>query len=215
PDAAQIWFVEVSYLDGPDEIYALPVKIVSGDMARAISQTAPHAVIARFEDSEETILFDAVWDSNFREQIFRIMLDEQRASGKNGHLVGTINQTLAPATDKIPASSVIPGEQSNSSMLFENKFFLKLYRKLEDGVNPDVEVTRFLTERAKFPNVPAFLDAVEYRRAKSDLTVVCLLQSAVANEGDAWILTLDAVGRYYERVLTRTADLQYKSTPSA
>src|SRR5438045_1078092 len=109
PDAAQIWFVEVSYLDGPDEIYALPVKIVSGDMARAISQTAPHAVIARFEDSEETILFDAVWDSNFREQIFRIMLDEQRASGKNGHLVGTINQTLAPATDKIPASSVIPG----------------------------------------------------------------------------------------------------------
>ena len=41
-------------------------------------------------------------------------------------------------------------------MLFDNKFFLKLFRKLEDGVNPDVEVTRFLTERAQFPNVPAF-----------------------------------------------------------
>jgi maltose alpha-D-glucosyltransferase/alpha-amylase len=98
-------------------------------------------------------------------------------------------------------------------MLFENKFFLKLYRKLEDGVNPDVEVTRFLTEHAKFPNVPAFLGALEYRRNKAEPTVVCLLQAAVANEGDAWTLTLDAVGRYYERVLTRKADLQSQTTP--
>ena len=77
-------------------------------------------------------------------------------------------------------------------MLFENKFFLKLYRKLEDGVNPDVEVTRFLTERRAFPHVPAFAGAIEYRRDKSEPTVVCLLQSAVPNEGDAWALTLDA-----------------------
>ena len=86
-------------------------------------------------------------------------------------------------------------------MLFDNKFFLKLYRKLEDGVNPDVEITRFLTEHTKFPNVPAFVGAIEYRRPKAEPTVVCLLQRAVANEGDVWTLTLDAVGRYYERVL--------------
>jgi Uncharacterized protein, probably involved in trehalose biosynthesis len=51
-------------------------------------------------------------------------------------------------------------------MLFDNKFFLKLYRKLEDGVNPDVEITRFLTEKTDFPNVPAFVGALEYRPAK-------------------------------------------------
>jgi maltose alpha-D-glucosyltransferase / alpha-amylase len=214
PDAAQFWFVEVSYLDGPDEIYALPVKIASGDAARAISQTAPYAVIARFEGSEETILFDAIWDAGFREQIFRIILDRQRASGKNGSLVGTVTQAFAPAIEKVPASTVIPGEQSNSSMLFENKFFLKLYRKLEDGVNPDVEVTRFLTERAKFPNVPSFGGAIEYRRAKSEPSVVCVLQSAVATEGDAWTLTLDSLGRYYERVLGRKADLQNQIAPA-
>src|SRR5439155_18321230 len=44
-------------------------------------------------------------------------------------------------------------------------------------------------------------------------TVVCLLQTAVANEGDGWALTLDAVGRYYERVLGRKADLQNQTTP--
>ncbi len=208
PDAAQFWFVEVSYLDGPDEIYAVPVKIAAGDAARAIAQSAPHAIIARFEGSEETVLFDAIWDAGFREQIFRLMLDRQRATGKNGQLIGTVSQTFAPAVEKIPSSSVIGGEQSNSSMLFENKFFLKLYRKLEEGVNPDVEITRFLTERAQFPNVPAFAGTIEYRRDKAEPSVVCALQSAVATEADAWTLTLDAVGRYYERVLARKADLQ-------
>ena len=93
-------------------------------------------------------------------------------------------------------------------MLFENRYFLKLYRKLEDGVNPDVEVTRFLTERRQFPNVPAFLGAIEYRRPQAEPTVVALLQAAAPNEGDAWALTLDAVGRYFERVLARKGDLQ-------
>jgi maltose alpha-D-glucosyltransferase / alpha-amylase len=206
--AAQFWFVEVSYLDGPTETYALPVKIATGKKAQAISQSAPHSVIARFSEGEEAILFDAVWDQSFREDLFRLMLDRQRASGKNGNLVGSVSPEFVPDSGKVPDSHVLSGEQSNSSMLFENKFFLKLYRKLEDGVNPDVEITRFLTDRAKFPNVPAFQGAIEYRRDKLEPTVVCLLQSAVMSEGDVWTLTVDAVGRYYERVLSRKADLQ-------
>ena len=212
-DAAQIWFVEVSYLDAPNETYTLPVQIASGDKARAITQSSPHAVIARFAGGEkESILFDAVWDETFRENLFRLILDRQHANGKNGNLVGTPAQSVG----HFPAgtSRVLTGEQSNSSMLFDDKFFLKLYRKLEDGVNPDVEVTRFLTERAKFSNVPAFGGAIEYRRGKSEPTVVCLLQNAIASENDAWKMTLDHVGRFYERVLCRKADLQNQTTPA-
>src|SRR6202043_4224735 len=114
----------------------------------------------------------------------------------------------------IPRSQVLSAEQSNSSMLFADKFFLKLYRKLEDGVNPDVEVTRFLTERGQFENVPAFGGAIEYRRAKSQPTVVCLLQDAITSEADAWTMTLDHVGRFYGRVLARKAELQNETTPT-
>jgi maltose alpha-D-glucosyltransferase/alpha-amylase len=79
-----------------------------------------------------------------------------------------------------------------------------------------VEVTRFLTERSTFQNVPAFGGAIEYRRApNNEPTVVCLLQSAVAAECDAWKLTLDSVGRYYERVLAKKGDLQNQITPEA
>jgi maltose alpha-D-glucosyltransferase / alpha-amylase len=216
PDAARLWFVEVSYLDGPTEIYSLPVKIASDEVARAVSRNTSHAIIARFASAKETVLYDAIWDANFRSQLFGAIVQNQTMNGEIGDLIGIASKSLG--TDSLVSSGksqVLPGEQSNSSMLFDNKFFLKLYRKLEDGVNPDVEITRFLTEQAKFPNVPAFVGALEYRRKKSEPTVVCLLQSAIPNESDGWALTLDAVGRYYERVLGRKADLLHETTPPA
>ena len=213
PDTAQFWFVEVSYLDGPTETYALPVKIASGKEAQAISQSSPHAVIAHFGDKHGSILFDAVWDADFREKLLRLMSDRQHASGRNGNLVGALSPRIGPV-GALPPSNVLGGEQSNSSMLFADKFFLKLYRKLEDGVNPDVEVTRFLTERAQFENVPAFGGAIEYRRAKSQPTVIALLQDAIPSEADAWTMTLDHVGRFYERVLARKAELQNETAPA-
>src|SRR5207237_9178062 len=98
------------------------------------------------------------------------------------------------------------GEQSNSSILFGTQYFLKIFRKLEEGINPDAEMTRFLTERAKFPNVPAFAGTLEYRSGKNTV-VLALIQSAIPNEDDAGRVTLDSVGSYYERVLFCTADL--------
>src|SRR2546429_3040852 len=59
---------------------------------------SPHAIIARFEGSEETVLFDAVWDAGFREQIFRLMLDRQHATGKNGQLIGTVSPKIGRAS---------------------------------------------------------------------------------------------------------------------
>ena len=213
-DAGRLWFVEVSYLDGPTETYALPVKIASGDAARAVFQSTAGAIIARFASTEETILMDAISDGKFRSQLFEAIAQGQIIKGQGGDLVGIARKTLQPGALVISDKShVLGGEQSNSSVLFDNKFFLKLYRKLEDGVNPDVEINCFLTERANFPNVPAFLGALEYRRPKADPTVVCLLQSAATNEGDVWTLTLDAMGRYYERVLGRKADLQNQTAP--
>jgi maltose alpha-D-glucosyltransferase/alpha-amylase len=213
-DGAQLWFVEVSYLDGPTETYALPVKIASGDSARSISQAAPHAIIARFEGTEENILFDAIWDPKCRSQFLTAIVRGEKMKARAGELVGTVAKTIEPDQPvSFENSEVLGAEQSNSSMLFDNKFFLKLYRKLEDGINPDVEITRFLTEHTTFPNVPAFVGAIEYRQPKAEPTVVCLLQRAVASEGDVWMLALDAVGRYYERVLGRKADLQNETAP--
>ncbi len=212
-NAARIWFLEVSYMEGASENYALPVQITSGAAASQLLRTSPQAVIARFSRDAQFILQDAVWDKRFREELFRAVTTEQCLKGRNGELCGIAGAALKEEEASGLDSQVMSAEQSNSSMLFDNKFFVKLYRKLEDGMNPDVEITRFLTERCKFPNVPEFAGAVEYRRPKSAPTVVCLVQRAIQNEGDAWKLTLDAVGRYYERVLESKVDLQSAATP--
>jgi maltose alpha-D-glucosyltransferase / alpha-amylase len=213
-DSAQLWLLEVSYLDAPTETYVLPVSIASGETARAVFQAAPHAIIARFAGNGENVLFDATWDVKCRSRLFDTIARREIVKARAGELVGITAKDFEADQSTSPQNSQVLGaEQSNSSMLFDNKFFLKLYRKIEDGVNPDVEITRFLTEHTKFPNVPAFIGAIEYRRAKAEPTVVCLLQRAVTNEGDVWSLTLDAVGRYYERVLGRKADLQNEIAP--
>src|SRR5205085_8752829 len=183
--------VEVSYLDGPTETYALPVQIARDDEARGIERSAQAAVIARLHGNSDTILYDAIYDKSFRRDLFTLMTAGKSVPGGKGTIVGLTSTALPDdARSVVPASQPLSAEQSNSSVLFENKFFLKLYRKLEDGVNPDVEVTRFLTERGNFPNVPTFGGAIEYRREKSEPTVVCLLQSAITSENDAWLMTL-------------------------
>jgi maltose alpha-D-glucosyltransferase/alpha-amylase len=213
--AAQIWFVEISYLDGPTETYTFPVQIATGDAARAIAQKAPAAIVVRFTGSAEAVLYDAIWDEKFRTQLFRTIAERETYRGNAGELIGSPGSALASnGAPQVIKSEIVGGEQSNSSMLFESEFFLKLYRKLEDGVNPDVEITRFLTERANFPNVPSFKGVLEYRLGKSEPTVVCLLQSAITSEGDVWTLTLDAIGRYYDRVLARKVDLQSETASS-
>jgi maltose alpha-D-glucosyltransferase/alpha-amylase len=207
-ESAQIWLLEVDYTEGAPDTYSLPVRLSNGSAADSLARSAPQGVIARLGRSR-VLLHDAIWDEKFRENLFQLMAKGATLQGDNGSLRGVGSMLLAQEPgDQTPPSQVVKAEQSNSSMLFDNRYFLKLYRKLEDGMNPDVEVTRFLTERAHFPHVPAFAGAIEYRRGRTEPTVVALLQAAAPNEGDAWALTLDAVGRYFERVLARKADLQ-------
>jgi maltose alpha-D-glucosyltransferase/alpha-amylase len=211
---AQFWFIEVSYLDGPTETYALPVRIATGDAARRLLRNSPHAVIAQFAGGKTAVLHDATFDDRFRKSLFTAVANASRARGRGGELVGVAGSAFqrdgAPEPER---SQLLGAEQSNSSMLFDGKFFLKLYRRIEDGPNPDVEITRFLTERASFSNVPAFLGAIEYQRPRAEPAVLCLVQNAVTSEGDAWTMTLDSVSRFYERVLARKADLQSDGTP--
>jgi maltose alpha-D-glucosyltransferase/alpha-amylase len=212
---SRFWFIEVSYLEGATEVYALPVRIATSDAARKVLRSFPQAVLASFAGRKTAVLHDATFDDTFRKSLLKTITKKSRSRGSAGELVGVAGTALAKNGAGEPQHSQLLGaEQSNSSMLFDGKYFLKLYRKIEDGPNPDVEITRFLTERANFSNVPAFLGAVEYQRPRNEPTVLCLLQRAITSEGDAWTMTLDSVSRYYERVLGRKADLQKESTPA-
>ena len=108
-----------------------------------------------------------------------------------------------PPRGPLPEPSVGTAEQSNSAVIFGDRYLLKLFRKLEPGLNPDLEIGRYLTGRA-FPHVPAIAGALEYQRPNSEPVSLAILTQFVANSKDAWEYTLDALSRYYERVQSNT-----------
>jgi maltose alpha-D-glucosyltransferase/alpha-amylase len=88
-------------------------------------------------------------------------------------------------------------EQSNTSVLYGDQLILKLFRRLQPGENPDVEIGRFLTEVAKFPRIPAFLGDISIHPAEGQRTTIAMLQGLVANQGDGWQWFLDQLPGFF------------------
>ena len=196
-------FIEASYVDAASETYLVPLQIAKGDEAARLLTEAPRNVVARLR--EDAVLYDATEDEQFRALLFKLMVQRGRISSGGGQLVGVGGKFLqerVAETDLPLPSRVFQTEQSNSSIIYDGRFFLKLYRKVENGLNPDAELTQFLSEHG-FTQVPAYCGSVEYRKGKNAPDVLCLLIENVPNEGDAWKYTLDSVSRYYERVLAK------------
>ena len=93
-------------------------------------------------------------------------------------------------------------EQSNTSLLYDDRLILKLFRRQQPGPNPDCEIGRYLTEEAHFDGIPPFAGAIEYVPADGEPATLAMLQGLVANQGDGWTLTLEELSRYYENCAT-------------
>jgi maltose alpha-D-glucosyltransferase/alpha-amylase len=86
-------------------------------------------------------------------------------------------------------------EQSNVSIAYGDSMILKIYRRLRSGVQPEVEVARFLTEVAGFRNTPAFLGRIEHEAADGETTTLAAAFAFVRNQGDAWEAVTEALRR--------------------
>ena len=107
----------------------------------------------------------------------------------------------------VPSSSrVASAEQSNTSIIYGDKLILKLFRQLQPGENPDVEIGRFLTEVAHFDRIAPFMGEISLRPAGGEKTTLAMLQGLVSNEGDGWAWFLrNLEGFYGKAALKETA----------
>jgi len=217
--AGRLLFLEVSYANGSSEQYTLPVSFVSGEAAEKIIEERPHIIVARVSTEHESgIIYDGIYNEAF--QAYLLGMIERKKSAKG--LYGEINAVpgrrfkniLGEMKTPLP-SEVLRAEQSNTSFLYENIFFLKLYRKLEEGINPDVEVIRFLTERTGFTRIPPYAGVIEYRRRGASSVTLGHLQGFVPNQGDCWTFTSDAVIQYFEKVLSAKTEIGDIQQPSS
>jgi maltose alpha-D-glucosyltransferase / alpha-amylase len=193
----RLLFVEVTYVDGDPETYVLPIGLGSRGEVEPLLRRTRGAVLAdvTFAD-HEMIVYDATADKHFRAALFALVGGRRRAKGTAGELVARAEPALRRAA---PGSNRLLGvEQSNTSIVYDEAYVLKMYRRLEEGMSLDYEIGRFLTD-VGFLHTPAVLGAVEYRAGNGAPRTLVVIHQFVPNEGDAWALTLDMVAEYFER----------------
>lgn len=186
---AYLLMVEVRYADdGEAENYQLPLSLLdplaSGDInAKALIGVA-------YVQERRGLLVDALYDERFQQTLFAGLAARQSLRQTNGTLVFQRGKGLAPEDLSGPITSrVLPVDSSNSALVFGDRYFFKLYRKLFRETNPEVELVSFLTEESDFAHLPAFAGSLAWQRVGTPDVTLGLMQRLVENEHDAWVLT--------------------------
>ena len=208
---AVITQIRVEYTEEDPEIYIMPLSFATGERAAAnfrnISKRRTRGLTVRDKTEEKSgCLYDAVIDKEFCKALIQMIVRRRRLRGAEGEFVAAPTRALKEnRTGSIATLEVssMRAEQSNSSMVFGDQLILKLFRRTQPGINPDLEIGYFLTERAAFSHTPAVAGTIEYRPAEATVSLSEYCRSFVPNEGDAWRHTLDALSQYFERAVTR------------
>ena len=205
---ANILLVRIEYVEGEPETYVLPLAIAPSEIAAKIIADYPHAEVARIKTSHENndlIIYDGLVDEDYCTLLMRTIEWSRNIKGTKGRLIPSRvrgNRTIRRSDSVNLEPKPVKVEQTNTSVIYGQQYILKLFRCMEDGINPELEIGRFLTEKVAFPHTSSFAGALEYGQGRGKLSTLAILESFVPNEGDAWQYTLDSLDHYFQSVMT-------------
>ncbi|WP_142525812.1 maltokinase N-terminal cap-like domain-containing protein [Methylacidimicrobium cyclopophantes] len=189
----RLLLLRVRFATGETALFTLPLRLTRGAPPAAVEESDR---IGPLSPSSPQILWEATGDPLFARALLELLAEERELLGPLGILRGR----SAPFLAEFRASGVLPEEtrlvgreQSNSALLFGNRLFFKLYRKVEGGPNPDVEVHERLSGLLGFPHVPRYAGRLDYDPQNGPSTLLGLLTAAVPHRSDAWTLALAEV----------------------
>jgi len=216
---AAIAIVGVLYANGEAEAYVMPLAFASGENVSREAGPNPLAELElRGRDGPvRGVLYDALEDPEFDRALLDGVGARRRWRGDRGEIACTPIGPFREITGNAPRElEPIPlkVEQSNSSVSYAGKLLLKLYRRLPEGINPEFEIGRFLTEETTFNRIAPVAGALQYRVGRGQSATLAILHQFVPNEGDAWTWTLDQVEQFFERALVHRATAEDVPVPA-
>ncbi|RYF74457.1 MAG: alpha-amylase, partial [Comamonadaceae bacterium] len=184
-----------------DAKYFMPLAIAWEDHEEErMKQLQPAAIAKVRQQAQVGVMADAFFDDAFCRAMVVAMVQQQVLPTEGGEIRFTCTQALAnvqPAAIEALEVGKPSMASSNTAVVLGDQLFLKCYRQVREGVNPELELGRFLTDTVRFANCVPVAGAVEYHRNDGSVATLALLQAYVPNQGDAWDYTLS----YLERVL--------------
>jgi maltose alpha-D-glucosyltransferase/alpha-amylase len=205
-DEMRVMLLRLSFTEGHPVIQVLPLFIGKED--EGDSKGVP-AVVARF--SNGMVLWDALYVGTCRKTVWEVLACREVWQGLDLRLYGVKND-LSGET-RPTKTRVLGGEQSNSTLAFDDAYLLKFLRKFEPGPHPDADIIRALGSR-NFANVPRYAGEIRCRLGNEE-GVLALLTTFVKNQGECWTYVLDGVAGFFERALSVQPDAEVKLTELA
>ncbi len=194
----RIAFVEVTLASGAKQRYFLPVALDWETREHDPMERYGASTIVRARHKDRVGIFYAAFaNPDFARDIARAMGGNREASLGDGKLrfssTAGFAQHAAAIEDEVRTPAL---EQTNTAVFFGSKLFLKGYRRMRVGVNPELEMGRFLTEVSPFPHISPVLGALEYvSPAEPEPVTLAVLQRFMENQGDLWTVVLEHLGR--------------------
>jgi maltose alpha-D-glucosyltransferase/alpha-amylase len=181
---------------GETQRYFLPLSAVWDEAALSLSPKLP-ATLAKLRRANKVgALRDGASDEDMARALLDAMRGQHEVAGEGGKLVFQ-GQNL-PSEEEAGEPRLLGVEQSNASVAFSDVLVLKLYRRIREGVQPDIAVPRFLTERTDFDATPRLLGTIAWVADDGTETVLAAASEFVPNQGDAWGFVTEGLDREME-----------------
>jgi maltose alpha-D-glucosyltransferase / alpha-amylase len=204
--------IRVRFAEGESEDYLLPLGFrppaVSSEPGGppASDSRGAEPLVTYSGEAGEIRLYEALLDRQSAGSLLAAIEQERSLVSPSGSYRGHRTPVLEERSGRRTPVRRVEGEQSNTSVVFGDQLILKVFRKLEAGVNPDLEVTRFLMEQTDFREMPRLAGWIDYRTGPGDPSTIAGLFEFVANRGEAWSYTLRALRRYLAAASRSAAD---------
>ena len=214
PSRGYLLLTDIDYTDGDPDSYVIALAVSTGENAESILHDNRDAVLARVTGlgDQLTIVYGAVLDREFANSVLTAIVRRRKFKGDNGDLCGGHTRAFRKDWNRTRSNlepQRITTDMASSFIRYGEDFILKLYRRVEVGINPDREILEFLTEHTDFSNAPRALGWLEYRNAfdsEAEPTTVAMLTSYPRNGTGGWKFMLDHLGLYFERALAIASD---------
>ncbi len=184
--------------------YGLPLALAwegKGDSDEELRSLWPYALARVRFRARMGLLYDAYADAHFCQNLVKMMARGEQIPLGNGWLkfsaTGAFGKLAGDLPEMLPIKRLVL-DSSNTTIAIGERMLLKGYRRLQPGINPELEMGRFLTEVAAFPNAAPLAGALEYHNDDGTVIALALMQGFVANQGDAWSYTLNYLMRFLD-----------------
>jgi maltose alpha-D-glucosyltransferase/alpha-amylase len=202
-------FLQVDYSEGDLDYYTLPLAFATGTEAEQLQSERPQLIIAELKapaPEDNGILFEATGRPAFCRRLLELIVNRHRLKGSHGETESTRTPALRRilGNNSVPEPALLKADQNHTTVLYGDKVALKLFRQVHAGVNPELEMDRFLAGR-NFPQIASLAGAWEYVANDGTCGTLAVVSALIPQAKNALDYTLDALGRFYERITTLDA----------